>query len=592
MNAPAILPRILVIDDLFGRTHPDRRNEERASLCGLYLLQDISGDQDDKRGIQKLKRPLAQAYFYRGQSPVCSTEGDTVENDLDGALKLIADGWTKPPYWSLVLLDLCFYTGLVTGRSNKKALGMPEGRSADDDPRQYFGLQILAAIKANFPGLPVVILSSKPEDEVSFDYTRLGALGFIPRADESAPDLLKDHIYRNALLPDLSGEIIGHSKAIMFALREIRRSAAQGGRRNILFRGETGTGKRLFASYSHNQRISESQNIPFSVVNCPQISQERFASELFGHKKGAFTDAIEDKPGIIEKTNGGDIFLDEIADLPAGVQAGILKVIEERTFTRLGDTNSRYADVRFLSATNSTLLGLREDLLMRLTEGGTITLPPLRERKDDIPLLVEKFIRDAEKATNARERKIESAAIDKLMQYIWPGNVRELQNRIFEAVQQYSQLPYLVPEHINLPEVSSAPLINSIPAYENLPVSLNQDDTGFIEYALPEILREQHMIIVKYIKTALETCRDRRTQEPNYPETWYAMTGQNIKSSSTCQRNIGNFIFQLDDNDILKFMRDSKLFSKAVMQCGRKIQSAKSRVTALENLFVKHQSED
>ncbi|NVN97088.1 sigma-54-dependent Fis family transcriptional regulator, partial [Candidatus Nomurabacteria bacterium] len=411
------LPRILVIDDLFGRTHSDRRNEERTSLCGLYLLQDITGDQDGKGSVQRLKRPVAQAYFYRGQHPTSSIPGDLVENDLNGTLKLIADGWNKPPYWSMVLLDLCFYTGRVTEISNKKVEGMPEGRPSDDDPRQYFGLQILSAIKENFPNLPVVILSSKPEDEVSLDYTRLGALGFIPRADERGPDLLKDHIYRNALVPDSSGEIVGHSKALMYVLREIRRSAAQGGRRNLLFRGETGTGKRLFASYSHMQRIAGTLAAPFSVVNCPQISQERFASEFFGHRKGAFTDAKEDKLGIIEIANGGDVFLDEIAELPPGVQAGILKVIEERVFTRLGETTTRTADVRFLSATNSTVIGFREDLLMRLTEGGTITLPPLRERKDDIPLLVEKFVREAEHAAQARERKIEPEAITKLVGY-------------------------------------------------------------------------------------------------------------------------------------------------------------------------------
>jgi DNA-binding NtrC family response regulator len=349
-----------------------------------------------------------------------------------------------------------------------------------------------------------------------------------------------------------------------------------------LFRGETGTGKRLFATYSHRQRITETNDVPFFVVNCPQISQELFASELFGHRKGAFTDAREDKPGVIEKANGGDVFLDEIAELPPGVQAGILKVIEERAYNRVGETTTRSVDVRFLSATNSTLVGFREDLLMRLTEGGTINLPPLRERKDDIHLLVEKFVRDAEKTTQARERRIEPEAITKLMHYNWPGNVRELQNRIYEAVQQYSKLPYLVPEHINLPEEYTQHKIGISQAPVNIPEPVKINISGFTEYALPQILQEQHKKVVQYIISALEYCRDRRNDEPNYPKTWHAMTGEDVKSSSTCQRNIGNYIFQLNDGEIIRFMKDSSVFHKAVFQCGNKIKSVVRRLSEFE----------
>lgn len=586
MSYLASIPRILIIDDLYGRTHVDRRNQERSSLCGLYLLQDITGDEEGKGHTLKVNKPVAEAFFFRGQTPKTSSVGDIVENDLEGTLKVIAGGWNKPPYWSLVLLDLCFYTGHVTETSNKKMFGMSEGRPSDDDPRQYFGLQILSAIKEKFPGLPVVILSSKPEDEVSRDYTKLGALGFIARADEKGPDNLREHIYRNALIPDATGEIIGYSKALTYALRELRRCAAQGGRRNLLFRGETGTGKKLFALYAHQQRTVQAQDIPFFVVNCPQISQDLFASELFGHKKGSFTDAKDDKIGIIEKADGGDIFLDEIAELPPGVQAGILKVIEERIYTRLGDTSVKKADIRFLSATNSTLIELREDLLMRLTEGGTINLPPLRERKDDIVLLVEKFVRDAERTTNARERKIEPETIAKLVRYNWPGNVRELQNFIYEAVQRYSKLPYLVPEHIHLPEerAESEAILSLGPS--NISETLNVNISGFQEYVLPQILREHHQKVVQYIISALEYCKDKRNDEPNYPKTWHAMTGENVKSSATCQRNIGNYIFQLDDQHIMLFMQESSVFRKAVIQCGKKIQSIVKRLPKFENIEV------
>lgn len=577
------VPRILIIDDFFGRTHAERRNTERSNLCGTFRLEDITGDEAGKGQPRKLGAPVAQAFFYRGQSPLDSEIGDTVENDLEGTLKVIEDGWIKPPYWSLVLLDLCFYTGKVTAESDRNTLGMPEGRTGDDDPRHYFGLTILSAIKERFPNLPVVILSSKPEEEVGLDYTRLGALGFIPRTDVNGPQLLKDHLYKNALMPDDTGEIVGCSKALMIALRNIRRAAAQGGKRNILFRGDTGTGKGLFASYAHRQIARDVNKIPFEVVNCPQISQERFASELFGHKKGSFTDAKDDRQGIIEKANGGDVFLDEIAELPQGVQAGILKVIEERAFTRMGETTMRSADVRFLSATNSSLTGFREDLLMRLTEGGTISLPPLRDRKEDISLLAERFVRDAEKALKARARTISEEAFAKLRGYNWPGNVRELKNCVYHAVEQFSTLPYLVHEHLALSEYFPDPdkkiAGSEVKGAEFVP-------TSFVDYALPQMLQDHHRKVVQYIISALEHCKDKRNNEPNYPKTWHAMTGQDIKNSATCQRNIGNYVFQLENEEIVALMGKSVVFKKTVFQCGEKILSASKRLLELEKMFL------
>ncbi|MDO8721467.1 MAG: sigma 54-interacting transcriptional regulator [Syntrophales bacterium] len=598
-----MIPRILIIDDLFGRTHKDRINEERESLCGSYLLEDITGDEEGKGACQKIRKPVAQAVFHRGQTPACATIGDTVENDLEGTLRLIAEGWDKPPYWSLVLLDLCFYTGKVTEKSSSKTLGMPYGSSSDDDPQQYFGLKILSSIKEKFPHLPVVILSSKPEKEIGLDYSRLGALGFIPRADENGLELLKEHLYRNALIPDEFAEIIGNSKALLYALREVRRSAAHGGKRNILLRGETGTGKRLFARYAHRQRAKGGTDIPYYVVNCPQITPERFASELFGHKKGAFTGAYEDKQGILDKANGGDVLLDEIADLPQAVQAGILKVIDERKYTRLGETILRSVDVRFLSSTNSTLISFREDLLMRLTEAGTINLPPLRDRKDDIPILVEKFVREAEGA-HARVRKVEDETILKLQRYSWPGNVRELENCIHTAVQQYSQVPYLVPEHIQLPvqyfesyagslvpaekslhaastivapSGSIAPgEVSTVPANQANPEQITLETGRFEESKLPAILAACNRTVCNYICEALESNKNKKKNKPSYPETWFAMTGEDVKSSSVCQRNIGNYIFQLSDDDIVNLMNKSKVFEWAAFQCGDKVDSAKN----------------
>jgi len=581
----AFIPRILIIDDFFGRIHSDRRNTNRSNLCGTFRLEDITGDEIGRGQPRKIGDPIAHAFFCRGQRPLCSSVGDTVENDIHGTLKVIEDGWIKPPYWSLVLLDLCFYTGKVTTESDIQSTGMPVGHPGDDDPKQYFGLKILSAIKKNFPHLPVVVLSSKPEEEVGLDYTRLGALGFIPRSDENGTALLKDHLYRNALMPDETGEIVGCSKALMIALRNIRRASAQGGRRNILFSGETGTGKGLFVSYAHRQMTKGNNKNPFELVNCPQISAERFASELFGHKKGAFTDAKEDKQGIIEKAGGGDVFLDEIAELPQGVQAGILKVIEERVFTRMGETVIRSADVRFLSATNSTLSGFREDLLMRLTEGGTISLPPLRDRKDDIPLLVKKFVMEAEKTSNARPRTIADETIVKLQSYNWPGNVRELKNCIYQAVEQFSKLPYLVPEHIELAAQYDASAVANLEVDNEMTRPIIDSRKGFIEYALPGMIREHHEKIVQYIINALEHCKDKRNDALNFLAIWHALTGEDLKDSTTCQRKIGNYIFQLSDDEIVFFMLRSPIFQKAVFQCGKKVYSAVKRLPNIERIL-------
>lgn len=584
MESPFI-PRILIIDDFFGRVHANRRNTDRSNLCGTFRLEDITGDEIGKGQPRRIGDPIAQAFFYRGQKPPSSSIGDTVENDLDSTLRVIDEGWSKPPYWSLVLLDLCFYTGKVTQESDRQSTGMPEGRLGDDDPKQYFGLKILSAIKESFPNLPVVVLSSKPEEEVGLDYTRLGALGFIPRSDENGPALLKDHLYRNALMPDETSEIVGCSKALMIALRNIRRASAQGGRRNILFRGETGTGKGLFASYAHRQMTKGDNKTPFEVVNCPQISAERFASELFGHKKGAFTDAKEDKQGIIEKASGGDVFLDEITELPYGVQAGILKVIEERAFTRMGETVMRSADVRFLSATNSTLIGFREDLVMRLTEGGTISLPPLRDRKDDIPLLVEKFVMEAEKTSKARPRTIAYETIVKLQSYNWPGNVRELKNCIYQAVEQFSKLPYLVPEHIALAAQYDSPAVENLEVGGGMTRPIIDSRKGFIDYALPGMIREHHEKVVQYIINALEHCKDKRNDALNYLAIWHTLTGEDLKDSTTCQRKIGNYIFQLSDDEIVFFMLRSPIFQKAVFQCGNKVYSAVKRLPNIKRIL-------
>ena len=240
-----MLPRILVFDDLFGRNVPGGRNVDRENLCAHFLWQDATGDAAAKVSRQKVLDPTAEAIFCRAQSPVCSPVGSIVENDLAGAREAVLSGWypateSRAP-WALVLVDLCFYTGRVTDDSDRRAPGMPEGRPGDDELEGYFGLRLLDAIHREFPELPVFVLSSKPREEVSLAFSRLGALGFIARDDPRGPELLRDALWQHGLLPDTAGQVIGHSLPVLLALREARRAARHRG--NLLIRGERGWGR-------------------------------------------------------------------------------------------------------------------------------------------------------------------------------------------------------------------------------------------------------------------------------------------------------------------------------------------------------------
>lgn len=469
---PAIMipmPKLLVIDDLFGRNMPGGRNEDRENLCAHFLLSDVTGDAASEASRQRVLKPVAEAVFCRGQQPVCADVGDTVENDPEGTLEVVRGGWfgaedarrrtTEGPAWSLILLDLCFYTGRVTSGSHGRTPWMPEGRGGDDDPRGYFGLTLLDAIHRVFPELPIFILSSKPRDEVSYEFSQRGALGFIARDDLRAPELLKAALWQHGLLPDPAGELVGHSLPLLLALREARRAAHH--RENLLVRGERGTGKELLARYVNrvsaelpDARVGALPARPFVTVNSAVFTPSLFASELFGIRPQTAT-GVAGKIGLIESANGGDLFLDEIADMPLEVQAAMLRVLQERTITRVGDRQQTAVDVRFLSATNVDLEDgsrpFRSDLLDRLRGGGTLWLPSLRERPADIPLLVEKFVREAEaQRAGALHRDITAEALSALVSYDWPGNVRELRSAVLDAVSRHPDVEHLVAGHLRL----------------------------------------------------------------------------------------------------------------------------------------------
>jgi formate hydrogenlyase transcriptional activator len=229
--------------------------------------------------------------------------------------------------------------------------------------------------------------------------------------------------------------IVGSSQPLHQVLDLVRMVAPTNS--NVLIEGETGTGKELIARAVH--LYSQRRAGPFVKLNCAAIPASLLESELFGHERGAFTGAVTQKPGRFELANGGTLFLDEIGDMPLELQAKLLRVLQEREFERLGGTTTRQVDVRVVAATNQDLSALvsarqfRMDLYYRLNVF-PITVPPLRRRVEDIPLLVTRFVRQFCERMSKPISKVPMVAMDALMRFPWPGNIRELQNYIERAV--------------------------------------------------------------------------------------------------------------------------------------------------------------
>jgi len=225
--------------------------------------------------------------------------------------------------------------------------------------------------------------------------------------------------------------IIGHGKAMQDIFRLVQEISDSDA--TVLIQGESGTGKEMIANAI--QVTSKRKDRPFVKVNCAVFPETLLASELFGHVKGAFTDAVKDRPGRFEIANEGTIFLDEIAEMPLQTQVQLLRVLQEGTFERIGESIPRVVDVRVIAATNLKINDalkngkLREDLYYRLNVI-PIVIPPLRERPEDIPHLVNSFIKEYSKIYNKVINDIDDRALEILMNYYWPGNVRELENVI------------------------------------------------------------------------------------------------------------------------------------------------------------------
>jgi DNA-binding NtrC family response regulator len=311
------------------------------------------------------------------------------------------------------------------------------------------GLQLLKAIKAEHPDLPVILISAWGSIALAVSGLQNGASDFItkPWSHQQVLQTIKTHLglkNPSAQTPlsraDLEKQyniahIIGTDPQLLRILAMIGRVSATDA--PVLVTGESGTGKELIAEAVH--RNSPRQSGPLVRVNLGSIPVNLFESELFGHVKGAFTDARNDRKGRFETAQGGTIFLDEIGDLDFASQVKLLRVLQDRSFEPVGSSQSRTADVRVVSATNRNLMEMvhkgefREDLLYRLNLIA-VHLPALRERRSDIPLLAKHFLNQAAKVYRRSQLSIQETAMQWLQQQSFPGNIRELRHLIERAV--------------------------------------------------------------------------------------------------------------------------------------------------------------
>jgi len=339
----------------------------------------------------------------------------------------------------------------ANGREALKCLAEEEYAVVLSDIRmkELPGIELLAEVKRTYPDTNVILMTAFGSMESAIEAMKQGAYDYLTKpvkTDELilvTEKALREASLRrevNSLRREVHKEysfhqILGKSKPMREVFDLIRRVADSP--TNVLITGESGTGKELVAKAIHYN--SERRDAPFVPVNCAAIPEALLESELFGHMRGAFTDAKADKRGLFEEAQKGTLFLDEISELPLMLQAKLLRAIQEREIRRVGATRSVPVDVRIIAATNLTLTEevkakrFREDLYYRLNVI-EIRLPPLRERREDIPLLVETFLRRSAEASHKELRGMSESALALLVDYAWPGNVRELENVIERAV--------------------------------------------------------------------------------------------------------------------------------------------------------------
>ena len=355
------------------------------------------------------------------------------------------------------------------------------------------GICFLKEVKELSPETMVILITAYASGETAVTAMKEGAYDYIEK-DFAIEDLKR--IVRNALaakgvkrddalfLKEVGeavgfGNMIGNSPEMLKVYATIKKVADTPA--NVLILGESGTGKELVARAIHEN--SSRRKMPFLVINCGGISENLLESELFGYIKGAFTGAYTDKAGLFKAARRGTIFLDEIAELPPPLQVKLLRVVQEKTFRRIGGTKDIQVDVRIISATNQNLAdnvksgSFREDLYYRLNVI-PLQLPPLRERKEDIPVLTKHFIEKYSREFGKEIKTISVYALELLMQYPFPGNIRELENIIERSIALETS-NIILPENLVLSKDLGQREATAIPELTDADLNLNEELARF-----------------------------------------------------------------------------------------------------------------
>jgi NtrC-family two-component system response regulator AlgB len=311
------------------------------------------------------------------------------------------------------------------------------------------GLELIPRLLGESPNLTIVLMTAYATVETAVEAIRRGAWDYLqkPFTPGQIQHLIDKIVGERALWqrvadlesriddPAPEADLVTQSPVMRGVLEMVSRAAAADV--SVLFRGESGTGKGVLARFLHEQ--SGRRAHPFVVTNCPTLSEDLMASELFGHARGSFTGAVRDQQGRVEAAEGGTLFLDEIGEIPPSIQTKLLRFLQDHDFERLGENRTRHADVRVIAATNRDLeagvrAGLfREDLLYRLNVV-EIRVPALRERREDILPLARRFLVALTRKSHRSAPELSKAAGEVLLNYDWPGNVRELRNAIERAL--------------------------------------------------------------------------------------------------------------------------------------------------------------
>ncbi|WP_300455391.1 sigma-54 dependent transcriptional regulator [Desulfobacula sp.] len=357
------------------------------------------------------------------------------------------------------------------------------------------GFELLEQIKATYPDLTVVMLTAFGNIESAVTAIKKGAYDFIPKPFEQDEIIfrIQKALERSLLLKENKRllkeketspfQLIGKSEPMQRVFDQIRLMASSDV--TVLITGESGTGKDMTARSIH--ALSPRKNNPFIPVNCPTIPEHILESELFGYKKGAFTNATRDKEGLFQAADKGTIFLDEIGDIGPSIQTKLLRVLQEKEIKPLGDTKTRKVDIRIIASTNRNLKQkmadneFRQDFFYRLNVL-PIELPPLRDRVTDIPMICEHLVTKQCKKMKKEPKAISPEVIDLLMKQPWPGNVRELENILVQGIL-YSKG--------NTLDLSDIPLKDMSPKKNRFAVSISDDMTSLpYKEAKERILRE------------------------------------------------------------------------------------------------------